>query len=287
MSETLRQPDDSLPEELEQGPKLAHGVVSEYDKGTCSCGGLGVIRHDVDIGHEDFGKLFPCPECRGDVWMERLKTLSRLNDELLTCDLKLFDPRQHLGRVVSRIRTWMRANYGWLTLTGPHGTGKTYLLAAMTNHYISVGTPALYTTVADLLADLQATFNPKSDQVYSTLFARVMDVEVLMLDEAEKWHGTEWAQVQVFRLLEHRSRHLSQYKTVLATNTDLRPLEERPGSMDLYPSPLFPNYIESRITGGMIISDFWNETDFRPVMAAARRELQKEEGDQWEQMELT
>lgn len=283
----MRQPDDSLPEELEQGPKLAHGVVSEYDKGTCSCGGLGVVRYDVPTGDERFGKLFPCPDCRGDVWMERLKTLSRLNEELLTCDLKLFDPRQHLGRVVSRIRTWMRANYGWLTLTGPHGTGKTYLLAAMTNHYISVGTPALYTTVADLLADLQATFNPKSDQVYSTLFARVMDVEVLMLDEAEKWHGTEWAQVQVFRLLEHRSRHLSQYKTVLATNTDLRPLEESPGSMDLYPSPMFPNYIESRITGGMIISDFWNETDFRPVMAAARREKLKEDEDQWEQMELT
>ena len=286
MSETWPPQSESLPSELEQTPSLAHGLQSGYGEGECGCGGLGVVRYDVPMTDDKFGKLFPCPDCRGDVWMERLKTLSRLDDELLGCNLGQFDPRQHLGRVTARIRTWMRANYGWLTLTGPHGTGKTYLLAAMANHYISVGTPALYTTVADLLADLQATFNPKSDQVYSTLFADVMEVEVLLLDEAEKWHGTEWAQVQVFRLLEHRSRSLSKYKTVLATNTDLRPLETTPGSMDLYHSPLFPNYIESRICGGMIISDFWNETDFRPVMAAAIQETLEEGGEEWEQTSL-
>lgn len=248
---------------------MAFGVQSEFGTECETCRGIGFVRHDVGISDPEFGKLHPCPECRGTAKLEALRKLSRLDDELAQADLALFDPRTNLGVVVPRIRTWMRANYGWLTLSGPHGTGKTYLLAAMANAYVGQGTAALYTTLADLLADLQATFHPKSDQVYSRLFASVMDVDVLLMDEAEKFHGTVWAQVQVFRLLEHRSRSMSKYKTVLATNTDLRPLEQAPGSVDLYHDPLFPNYIESRISGGMIISNFWNETDFRPIMAAA------------------
>lgn len=256
------------PQELDHKPDLAFGVQSDFGKGCQTCNGIGFVRHDLEVSHRDFGKLHPCPECRGTAKMDYLRKLSRLGGELAAVGFEYFDPRYHLGQVVARIQTWMRANYGWLTLSGPHGTGKTFLLAAMTNQYIRNGTPALYTTVADLLGDLQATFHPKSSQVYSKLFANVMDVDVLLLDEAEKFHGTEWAQVQVFRLLEHRSRSMSQYKTVLATNTDLRPLVAKPGSVDLYQGSLFPNYIESRIVGGMIITDFWKETDFRPIMAA-------------------
>jgi DNA replication protein DnaC len=255
------------PEQLDQRPDLAFGVHSDYEQACQACGGMGLVRHDVGISDPAFGKLHPCPECRGTAKLDHLRKISRLGDELATIDFQHFDPRFHLGQVVGKVKTWMIANYGWLTLSGPHGTGKTFLLAAMANQYIRLGTPALYTTVADLLGDLQATFHPKSNQVYSKLFANVMDVDVLLLDEAEKFHGTEWAQVQVFRLLEHRSRSLSQYKTVLATNTDLRPLVANPGSVSLYAGSLFPNYIESRISGGMIITDFWQETDFRPIMA--------------------
>ena len=283
LKRTVPLPSDLLPEEAKKNPSLAHGVGSQFE-GCEVCQGLGVVKNDYPIEHERFGKLEPCPACRGTAGQDRLRKLSRLNHDLLQADLKLFDPRDSLGTVAQRIATWMRGNYGWLTLTGPHGTGKTYLLAAIANIYIAQGTTALYTTVADLLGDLQATFNPNSNQVYSSLFASVMNVDVLLLDEAEKWHATQWAQVQVFRMLEHRSRYLSKYRTVLATNTDLRPLEIAPGSTSLYPDALYPNYIESRICGGMIISDFWNETDLRPIMAAARTPMPEDE--EWEQREL-
>jgi hypothetical protein len=34
--------------------------------GDCDvCKGKYFVRHDVDINHPDFGKVFPCPACRG------------------------------------------------------------------------------------------------------------------------------------------------------------------------------------------------------------------------------
>jgi hypothetical protein len=34
--------------------------------GDCDvCRGKYFVRHDVDIDHPDFGKVFPCPACRG------------------------------------------------------------------------------------------------------------------------------------------------------------------------------------------------------------------------------
>ncbi len=37
---------------------------SRYDLGDCShCGGKWFVRKDVPVGHPDFGKAFPCPDC--------------------------------------------------------------------------------------------------------------------------------------------------------------------------------------------------------------------------------
>lgn len=273
------------PSEIAQAPDLAFGVTSEFSQTCPECGGLGYVRRDLPLSHPDFGKLEDCRTCRGPAKLERLRRMSRLSLALTKARLDDFDPRTHLGRVTTNIKAWMRATRpGWLTLTGPHGTGKTFLLACIVNTYIDTKTPALYTTVADLLGDLQASFNPNSEQVFSALFANVMAVDVLALDEAEKWHGTEWAQTQVFRLLEHRSRH-PELRTVMATNSDLRPLHMmRPAT--LYGRSLYPGYIESRISEGMIISDFWSESDFRPIMAAARQSAQKREEQAATQLNL-
>lgn len=258
-----------MPSGPSEAPRLAFGIrATQHD--CLHCDGMGWVRGDHPVGHPKFGQLEPCPACRGDARIKRLTQLSRLNGDLLSARLDNFMPRDNLGRVVNVARTWMQVGHGWLTLSGPPGTGKTFLLAGMANEWIKRGTAVLYTTVADLLADLQKTFNPNNDQIYSTLFAEVLAADVLLLDEAEKFHGTSWAQTQVFRLLEHRSRDV-KLKTALATNVDLRPLLVDYTAVDLYADPLYPGYVESRIVGGTLVCDFWDETDFRPHLAAARR----------------
>lgn len=273
-----------MPESAQEKPELAFGVKSQYN-GECSgCGGSGWVRDDLPVVHPEFGKLHPCPTCQGDYRLKFLKKLSRLNDELSACDLRNFDPRTHLHTVVPSIMAYVRADYGMLTLSGPHGTGKTFLMAAIANLYIETKrVAALYTTTSELLDDLRATFNPKSQLVFSSLFADVMDVPVLLLDEAEKFRGTDWAQEQMVRLMEHRHRNKSALKTVLATNTDLRPLlADPPRPVTLHPDTLYPGYFESRIREGQLITAFWNETDFRPIVAQVRRLAEEIEYNQGE-----
>lgn len=249
----------------------------EIEKDHCdTCGGMGFGIYDLPIENPLNGTTFPCPDCQGEIRMERLKKLSRLNTELMGCDLQSFLPRNHLGLMVSHVKNWMRVGQEWLTLSGPSGTGKTHLLAAIANVAVETGTPALYTSTADLLGDLQRTFNPKSDQVYSHLFAQVLDIDILLLDELEKWHGTPWAQSQMFRLFEHRLRNSRHLRTVLATNVDLRPLLAGK-TVSVLRDPHYPGYLESRIAGGRVLAEFWLEEDFRPLLAAARHEETRQE----------
>lgn len=273
-----------VPPELEEAPALAFGIESVFE-GECSeCQDIGYVRDNLPTSHPEFGKLLPCPSCKGGARMENLRAVSRLTPEMMGHDLKDFLPRNHLHDVRHQVTTWLRVGYGWLTLTGPPGTGKTFLLSAIANLVIAEGKPALYTTVADLLDDLKATFNPKSDQIYSTLFASVMGVEYLLLDEIEKFYGTAWAMEAVFRLMEHRSRH-TNLKTVLATNVDLRPLQMGK-VVSLHPESLHVGYLESRIMGGTLVADFWRESDFRPELARLRAQSAEVLDDEWEQGEL-
>ena len=39
-------------------------VRSAFDLGDCyHCGGKWFVRKEVPVGHSDFGKAFPCPDC--------------------------------------------------------------------------------------------------------------------------------------------------------------------------------------------------------------------------------
>jgi hypothetical protein len=61
-----------LAKDLSKDEILHAGIVKEpvlptrsrYDLGDCvHCGGKFFVRKDVPIGHPDFGKAFPCPDC--------------------------------------------------------------------------------------------------------------------------------------------------------------------------------------------------------------------------------
>jgi len=75
--ETATVPDRSrleawLAKDLAKDEIVHAGIVKEpilpthsrYDLGDCyHCGGKWFVRKDVPVGHPDFGKAFPCPDC--------------------------------------------------------------------------------------------------------------------------------------------------------------------------------------------------------------------------------
>lgn len=226
-----------------------------------ACGGLGVQRTNKPSGHQLFGQLLPCEVCGTGRRQGWLAHVSRLSPEMLSFRLNHFQDRGGMGAVVPALKHALDSG-GWVTLSGPPGTGKTFLLACVANAARLAGRIAVYVTVADLLADLRDCFDPKADTNFSALFDSVTRADVLCLDEIEKFRPTPWAEEQFFRLVEHRYRNWNQGLTLLATN---KRVELKASILE---DTAYPGYLESRIGDGRfaLLSQFWNVADARPGM---------------------
>jgi DNA replication protein DnaC len=211
----------------------------------CSvCGGLGYLRADVPVGHENFGELVPCT-CRLAERAERrvaaLRTLSDL-ESLARMTFETFIPEGHglppekqanLRWAYEEAREFAQNPEGWLVLKGGYGCGKTHLAVAIANGCVGRGQPVLFITVPDLLDHLRAAFAPSSSAAYDTRFEEVRTVPVLILDDLGTESSTSWAQEKLFQIFNYR--YNAQLPTVITTNHELEeiPLRLRSRLVDL------------------------------------------------------
>ncbi len=93
---------------------------------------------------------------------------------------------------------------GWLVFTGPYGSGKTHLAAAIANYRAEVGTPPLFIVVPDLLDHLRATFNPSSSVTLDRRFDEVRSTSLLVLDDLGTQSSSPWAREKLFQLFNFR-----------------------------------------------------------------------------------
>ena len=197
--------------------------------GTCAIfGGAGDLRYDFAVDDPRFGELVAC-ECTRRRQEER--RLNRLLEKsnlggLRDLTFESFHRKFSQGSPPrnSPDAAWIVAHRyatgeepaAWLVLTGPFGTGKTHLAAAIANDRLARGQPAVFIVVPDLLDHLRSTFSPNSEVTYDDLFETVRDTPLLILDDLGTQTTTPWAQEKLYQILNHR--YNKRLATIITTN---------------------------------------------------------------------
>ena len=200
------------------------------------CKGAGFVYPLLPSGHPDFGRVVPCQCTKEELAEESLSRLqrysnlgplSRLTFENLNPKGRTSDPRgqQRFAQAYEGAKAFAEDPQGWLVLCGVTGCGKTHLAAAIANHCILKGRPALFIVVPDLLDHLRATFSPQSEISYDELFDQVRNAPILILDDLGTQTSTPWAKEKLYQIINHR--YNTRLPTVITTNTPLEELDER------------------------------------------------------------
>lgn len=178
------------------------------------CQGMGYLRYDVPYGDPNFGKIVPC-QCRAHQQDAERTTRIRERSRMGPMEHKHFGTldveratsafsRDALVKAIDAAQHYARDPQGWLVLTGPSGSGKSHIAAAIANQVLEHDDGVLWMFVPDFLDHLRTTFSPTSTISYDQLFATVRDTSLLVLDDLGAQSGSPWAEEKLYQILAHR-----------------------------------------------------------------------------------
>ncbi len=112
---------------------------------------------------------------------------------------------------------------GWIVFSGANGSGKTHLAAAIGNYRRKVMESPLFVVASDLLDHLRATFSPESPTRYDTMFEKVRNTPLLILDHLDTAYATPWAKEKLYQILNYR--YMVPLPTVITTVLPVQDLD--------------------------------------------------------------
>ncbi|MFH1446319.1 MAG: ATP-binding protein [Chloroflexota bacterium] len=137
----------------------------------------------------------------------------------------LNEDAKSLQRAFESAKDFADGPQGWLILTGPYGSGKTHLAAAIGNYQTGLGNPPLMVVVPDLLDHLRATFNPNSSATLDRRFEEIRTARMLILDDLGTQSATPWAREKLYQLFNYR--YNAELPTVITTASLLQDIDQR------------------------------------------------------------
>jgi DNA replication protein DnaC len=200
------------------------------------CKGRGFLVYDVPPGDPNFNRVVPCRCTEARLVAERARGLRSISNlgalERMTFDD--FRPdgvglpenvRRALRNAYEMSLSYAREPSGWLVLLGGYGSGKTHLAAAIANHNVALGRPAMFVVVPDLLDHLRGAYGPNSESGLDERMEAIRETPLLILDDLGAHNSTPWAQEKLFQIIN--SRYNARLATVVTSNLRLEEIDPR------------------------------------------------------------
>lgn len=106
--------------------------------------------------------------------------------------------------------------------TGPVGSGKTFLAAAIANELMKAQLKVLFIVVPDLLDELKASYKSNVNEL--DLLDTARTIPILILDDLGVHNYTDWTRNRLYSIINYRMNE--QLPTVITSNLTLDEMED-------------------------------------------------------------
>lgn len=193
----------------------------------CSlCDGSGYIEKVDDIGYDGHITMVPCPDPDGVHKTGQVARLARISG-LLPSEMSVtLDHVAMVGdtaQMVKVARQFVDEPFGFLTLWGGYGNGKTLVLQAIVNEFRKRhGVVGTYVRMYDLLEYVRTGYNAPPHDNANVRYERLKALPILAIDEVDAARMTDFAYEFRTAFLDDRYRLAiaRQGHTVFAMNCD-------------------------------------------------------------------
>ena len=212
LSEILKK----MPQKNSSGTKSQTTTKQQNSYQCESCYGLGWYTYNVPVGHENFGKFINCTCQSIDLKtnLDRLLKKSNLShvrkykfETLVSADV--FNNQSHIDLFTTAYKeahNYAKNPVGWMVFTGPNGSGKTHLAAAIGNQLIDNGQPVTFFDVPELIDSFKRWFsNENNDSDTNHPFEQIKNSPLLILDDFKTGSTNTWSEEKLKQLIKYRS----------------------------------------------------------------------------------